>query len=51
MLVQTHEPRPKRLHGQADQPEMRMQRLRFDKFDTIISVGHHISDRKHAEQG
>lgn len=43
--------RPRANEGKAaSQLEMRLQRLRFDKFDTIISVGHDIAERKHAEQ-
>lgn len=49
-VVEVERPRDAGGAAQADQLEMRLQRLRFDKFDTIISVGHDISERKHAEQ-
>lgn len=49
-VVELERPRDPDGAVQADQLEMRLQRLRFDKFDTIISVGHDISERKHAEQ-
>jgi len=49
-VVELERPRSTDGSQPADQLEMRLQRLRFDKFDTIISVGHDISDRRHAEQ-
>ena len=37
-------------HDQDELIEIRLQRLRFGKLDTIIAVGHDISERKEAEK-